>query len=579
MDLFNFVKNQVDIIATISEYTSLKKTGSLYWKGLCPFHHEKTPSFTVSPHKKIFYCFGCHETGDVINFIEKTEHISGIQAVQHLIQRYNLDVPESLESSNHIKQDRSAFKLCKLVAQWCTKQFQSNNIVQNYLKSRHFDPIQLSQFEIGFFPAGSKYIQKLLAHVLQHNFSSKDLIENNILIQGKGGLYSPFEDRIIFPIKDHLGQVCGFGGRIFKQDDQRPKYYNSRETNNFKKGKILFGLNIAKHEIQKQKTAFIVEGYTDCIAMYQHGYHNTVATLGTACSIDHLKQLAQHAQKIYILYDADSAGKKAILRLTQICWQLEMELKVVLLPSGQDPASALEQEESIDQYIQKSIDIFTFFMQSTSDKFHKSSMRDKMNAIQDLLNLIENLQDEIKKSILLVKAAETLQMPLDILKKEYNKRKTVCKQSSNHKEEPYSSDQLLEEQILASILHDSTILTKQHETLLLSQLSEPISSIITKIVNCNSNSNKSCSKELKNLLTPQELKLTQTALFKVESSNIKQTFENLMLQFQRKHWKSIISHIKMKLAQAKQANNTTEIKELLDAFENIKKTMYKNGRL
>lgn len=582
MDLFNFVKNEIDIIAVISEYTNIKKTGSLYWKGLCPFHHEKTPSFTVSPHKKIFYCFGCHQTGDVINFIEKTELLSAYQAVQHLIERYGLEVPTELENSQTFKPEKTSFQLCQLVAQWCNNKLLKSKIALSYLKQRQFSSETLSQFEVGFFPAGSAAIQDLIAYVLHHNFTSNDLIQEHILFQGKGSLYSPFEDRIIFPIKDHLGQTCGFGGRIFKSHDQRPKYYNSKEASYFKKGKTLFGLNLAKNTIQKKKNVFIVEGYTDCIAMYQYGYNNTVATLGTACSLDHLKQLARHAQTVYILYDADAAGKQAILRLTQYCWQLDMELKVILLPEKQDPASILEQEKNIDNPIMQAVDIFTYFLQSTGQNFQGSNIREKMSAIHELIELIGNINDELKQNILLVKASEIIQVPLEILKKEYtvrSKQHTSNPNVNKNDKSAQNTDQTLEEQILASVLHDSTVITKKHETLLLAKISEPILSIIKKIIDCQRKSNNNCTTNMENILNPQELAYSQQVLFKVESSDIKQTFHNLMVQFQKKHWKAIISHIKLKLIQAKNNRNKQEMLELIDIFEKVKKDLYKNGCL
>lgn len=582
MDLFNFVKNQLDIITVITEYTNLKKTGSQYWKAPCPFHHEKTPSFTVSPHKKIFYCFGCHQTGDVINFIEKIENISAIQAAQHLIQRYNLDVPESLESNHVRKQDKSTFQLCHLVAQWSNSQLLKNKKAQEYLLSRHIHPAICSQFTIGYFPDGSKAIQDLLSYTLNNGFSSEELLQEHIIFQGKTGFYSPFENRIMFPIKDHLGQTCGFGGRIFLPFDQRPKYYNSKETVQFKKGKILFGFDVAKYEIQKQKAAFIVEGYTDCIAMHQHGYTNTVATLGTACTVDHLKQLAKHAQTVFMLYDADAAGKQAMLRLAQSCWQLEIELKVVLLPEGQDPASVLEAEQTLDTYIAHSSDIFTYFVQSMGQEFQSLTMKDKIGAVSGLLELICNIQDELKQNFLLMKASEIIQVPLDILKKEYNNKN---KQEPNKQDAPalkkeiLTPEQELEQQILAAVFYDPSIVSKQHETLLCATLSEPIKIIFIKIIE-NFNINKiSHDKKTEAFLTPQELEYTQKLLFKVESSNIKLMFNNLMIQFQKKHWKSLVSHIKMKIMQAKQTNNKKEIQELIDVFENLKKDLYKNGRL
>lgn len=579
MDLFNYIKDQLDITNVIGEYTSLKKTGSMYYKGLCPFHNEKTPSFTVSPHKNIFYCFGCHETGDVINFIEKIENVSAFQAAQHLIEQYNLDVPESIDKSCSVKREKTPFQLCQLVAQWCNDKLINNTAGLAYLKERNIKKETTSQFIIGMFPAGSRAIQSLISYTLNNGFTSQDLINEHILFQGKGVLYSPFENRIIFPIKDHLGQVCGFGGRIFKPNDQRPKYYNSKETTFFKKGKILFGLDTAKHDIQKKKTAFIVEGYTDCIAMHQYGYKNTVATLGTACTVDHLKQLTRHAQTVYMLYDGDNAGKQAILRLTESCWQLDMELRVVLLPANQDPASILEKEQSLDAYLNTASDIFSYFLTSKGQNFAQQTLKDKMVAIGDLMELIHKISDNLRKNILLMKAAEIMQVPLEILKKEYtNKNKYVTNSGADNalSSKPQDPDRELEIQILAAIIHDPTIVTKQYETLLLAKLTEPLKDILSKIVDHQQNSS---DQKLEHILTPKEKLFTQQISFKVESTNIKQTFQSLMVQFQKKHWKSLTSHIRMKLLEATKANNKEKVQELIEIFENLKKDLYKNGRL
>ncbi|MBI2353254.1 DNA primase [Candidatus Dependentiae bacterium] len=580
MDLFHFIKDQIEIISVISEYTLLKKTGSWYWKGLCPFHHEKTASFTVSPHKKIFYCFGCHQSGDVINFIEKIENVSAFQAAQHLIQRYQLDIPETLkETAFFVKQEKTAFRLCSLVAQWCNNKLSKNRNAEKYLLERNINSAMSSRFSVGFFPDGSKSIQDLLSFVHQNGFSAQELLQEHILVQGKTGMYSPFENRIMFPIKDQIGQVCGFGGRIFLPNDQRPKYYNSKETSSFKKGKILFGFDLAKYEIQKQKAAFIVEGYTDCIAMHQHGYLHTVATLGTACTLDHLKQLSRHVQMVYVLYDADQAGKQAMLKLTQLCWQLDIELKVVLLPQEQDPASILEKEHTLEPYLEQSKDIFSYFLQFIKQEYEKSSIKDKVGAIAELLDLIYTIQDDLKQNILLIKASEMLQVPLEILKKEYN-NKYKEKQGQHQESRPSiieeKPDQDLEQQIIAVIFYDPSLVTKQDEALLYAALDEFTKNIIEKILQ---QYKASSDKEAVSLLTVQELEYVQRVLFKIESQNIKQLFSNLMIQFQKKYWKSVASHIKMKILYAKQNNNKQEVRDLIDIFESFKKKLYKNGRL
>ncbi|HSW77116.1 MAG TPA: DNA primase [Candidatus Saccharimonadales bacterium] len=605
MDLFNFIKQNVDITSVIGEYTSLKKAGSLYWKGRCPFHHENTPSFSVSPHKNIFYCFGCHENGDVINFIEKIEHLSALQAAQHLAQRFNLEIPQDIQNGmSHQAIDKNHYRLCQIVAQWCNSMLLKSPQALSYLKKRNISSFTCSQFVLGFFPSGKRGVQQLLEYIAHQGFSSTDLIEQHIIFKGNHGLYSPFEDRIIFPIKDHLGQTCGFGGRIFLPHDNRPKYYNSMETQQFKKGKLLFGFDLAKQEIHKQKTTFLVEGYTDCIAMHQHGYKNVVATLGTACSTDHLLQLAKHAQTIYLLYDADSAGKQAILRLTSSCWQLDLDLKVITLPIGQDPASLLEQGQSLAPYVTSAHDIFSFFLQARGNSFGQESMKNQMSTIQELFELIAQVQDSLKQNILLMKTAETLQIPLEIIKKEYNNRyrgpqkntqaqkntqdsakvgyrlvkESPEKASSDNKPEIITQDKL-EQQIIAAIIHDPTVLSQQYETLLIACLSPSALKIVEKIINYRKVHNNLNIQNLSNVLNAQELEQTKSLLFSIESANIHLTFENLMLQFQKKYWKSIASHIKMKIVQAKRDNDTDEIQRLMDVFENLKLELCKKGRL
>jgi len=586
MDLFNFIKQNVDITSVIGEYTSLKKAGSLYWKGRCPFHHENTPSFSVSPHKNIFYCFGCHENGDVINFIEKIEHLSAFEAAQHLAQRFNLEIPKEVQSSTmHHAVDKNHYRLCHIVAQWCNDMLLKSPQALQYIKNRSISPATSSQFILGFFPSGPKGIQQLLAYVSNQGFSSSDLIEEHIIFQGNNGLYSPFEDRIIFPIKDHLGQTCGFGGRIFLPHDTRPKYYNSMETQHFKKGKLLFGFDLAKQEIHKQKSAFLVEGYTDCIAMHQHGFKNVVATLGTACSPEHLQQLAKHAQTMYLLYDADAAGKQAILRLTSSCWQLDLDLKVITLPAGQDPASLLEQGKSLAPYVASAIDIFSFFLQARGDGFGQESMKSQMTTVQELFELISQVSDSLKQNILLMKTAETLQIPLEIIKKEYTNRHTATQKNtkadtelSDNQPEKITYDKL-EEQIVASIIHDPSLLTEQYETLLLACLSQNALKIVKKIIDYKKTHNSLSIENMSDVLNAEELEQTKSLLFTIESANIQLTFENLMLQFQKKYWKSIASHIKMKMAQAKKDNDLEEIQRLMDVFEKLKLELCKKGRL
>ena len=306
MNLFSYIKSQLSILDVISHYAKLKKAGS-YWKGPCPFHHEKTGSFTVSPHKEIFYCFGCHVGGDVISFIAKVEQCTQLEAAQHLLEQHQLKLPENLSSElskTSPDEKKRYFFICQTVANWCHENLKKNISVQSYLKKRNFDKKVIVDFTLGYFPGGLASIQSFINHMHKKNILLQELFDANIIIKGQKINYSPYENRIIFPIKDHLGRFCGFGGRVFKENDERAKYYNSRENSFFNKGSLLFGFNKAKKYIQKEEKAFLVEGYTDCIAMVQHGYTNTVATLGTSCTKEHLKSIARHANYVYVLSTA-----------------------------------------------------------------------------------------------------------------------------------------------------------------------------------------------------------------------------------------------------------------------------------
>ncbi len=586
MDLFNFIKQNVDILTVIGEYTSLKKTGSLYWKARCPFHHENTPSFTVSPHKNIYYCFGCHVTGDVIEFVGKIENLSALEAAQHLAMRYNLQIPNEVSKSMAPILKKSHFQLCYIVAQWCHALMLKHPPAVQYLKSRKLSSATCAQFMLGYFPAGARAVSQLLSHVTPLGFSSQDLIDANIIFPGKQGLYSPFEDRIIFPIKDPLSQVCAFGGRIFLAHDTRPKYYNSKESDYFKKGKILYGFDGAKPDIQKQQAVILVEGYTDCIAMYQHGFKNVVATLGTACTPQHLEQLAKHAQKIYLLYDADQAGKQAILRLTSSCWQLDLDLKVVCLPQDQDPASMLEHEQSVAPYIDQAQDIFNFFVAMKGLNFSQESMKHKMAVVHEMFELIAQVKDVLKQNILFLKIAENLQIPLEIIKNEYTNRYARVQQIGKNGDKSYSETQsavvekdTLQEQILGALAHDPDLLTVKSETLLLAALTSRSLSIVQKMVDFKKQHQAITLKDLMTILDTEEFEYMQRMMFLIDSSNLKQTFETLMLRFQKKYWKMVTGHIKVKIMQATRARDQQEVQRLIDVFEELKIELYKNGSL
>jgi len=420
--LFAFIKQQVPIVQEVGRYVRLRSAGS-YLKGSCIFHKETDASFTVSPDKGIFYCFGCHATGDVISFIARAENIGPLEAAKHLIETHGLKVPEEIlrSSGSHGKgseERASYFAVHKYVADWAHAQLRSHAGAYEYVRSRGISEGSIDQYAIGYFPSSPRAVQQLLQGAVRDGILAKDLIEAGIFYDNtkSSQLKSPFEDRILFPITDALGRVCGFGGRIFVPNDERAKYYNSKESPFFQKGSLLFGYTNAKKSMQERKAVFLVEGYTDCVLMAQFGYTNTVATLGTACTAEHLQLLARSVERVFVMYDGDAAGRKATLRLAQLCWQFNIELLVISLPFKVDPAAYLARTGTLAAVLPKAEDIFTFFVAATTEEFAQKSLAEKMRIIEDIIEVMVRVTDMVKREILLQQLSGAVGIPLGVLR-------------------------------------------------------------------------------------------------------------------------------------------------------------------
>lgn len=567
----------------IQEYTTLKKAGS-YWKGSCPFHSEKTGSFTVSPHKEIFYCFGCHAGGDLITFTATIENCSPMEAAQHLIDRYQLTIPDNIAKDDGVSLEKKNlyFKICELTASWCAENLTKNPTILNYLHNRNINQKSIAHFTIGFFPGGLAAIKMFTEFMKKQGILYDDLLQAHIICQGKTVAYSPFEQRIIFPIKDHLGRYCGFGGRIYQEQDQRAKYYNSRETDFFSKGSLLFGLDIAKQAIQKAETAFLVEGYTDCIVMAQYGYHNTVATLGTACTLEHLTILARHAQQLFILYDGDRAGQEAMLRLTELCWQVQIELKVICLPSGEDPASFLIKGEQLTPLIEHAKDIFEYFITILSKDYLHQTLHKKLQLAQKIITTIERLDNPLTKDLLFQRASDILKIPVSSLKNSTlaSPQRTPRKLPdipAEPEESEQPQDQRLEKALFFAIMGDITLLNDDNAVYLLEYLPSPFNKILARLREAQ----RICSSlnfiQFFDMLNPKEQQFISKLLMNQEQETSPEEFDQLLTKLQKKNWKLIVQNMKIKIAQEEEYANKEKIEKIIQDFLALKrKIVHKN---
>ncbi|MBI5593915.1 MAG: DNA primase [Deltaproteobacteria bacterium] len=405
------IKHGADILEIISDVVVLKKAGRNYL-GLCPFHSEKTPSFTVSPDKQMFYCFGCGEGGNVFTFVMKQEGIAFPEAVRFLAKRYGVVIIDQT-SGPGVKKQMDERELLFQINRQAMEFFhhtllnpQIGTPALSYLTGRGLPSSILTDFKLGYAPPGWNH--------LTHYFSGKDvalaLVEKAGLIsrrQSGSGYYDRFRDRVIFPIFNTHHQVAGFGGRVM--DDSLPKYLNSPETPLYSKSRSLYGLFQAKPFCRQTGEVFIAEGYMDLLSLHLHGIQNSVATLGTAMAEEHIRLLKGVSQKITLVYDSDQAGIKAAQRCIELFkahHQLE-DIRILVLPEGHDPDSYLRQfgPESFKNAARDASGVFSFLI-NVAIKKHGLSLEGKLRIIQEMEEPLSTLTDGLTRISAIKEIAE-----------------------------------------------------------------------------------------------------------------------------------------------------------------------------
>ncbi len=418
------LKQTVDIVDVVGQYVLLKKTGSNFI-GLCPFHTEKTPSFTVSPQKQIFHCFGCGSGGDVFGFIMKQEGLTFPESVRLLANRYSISLPEKKLSPGQKKKQSEKEKI--LAANQVALNFFLRSLTSDlgsqkartYLNKRGITDDLREQFKLGYAPAGWDHLQKWL---YRYKITPTVAQMAGLVIPRKNsnGHYDRFRDRIIFPIFDLGQRVIGFGGRVL--DDSMPKYLNSPETPVYHKGRSLYGLPQARRACREKGTVFIVEGYLDMIALFRHGVTNAVATLGTALTQQHVRLLKGFADNMILVYDSDQAGIKAAHRCVDIFWESHIDFRkgdvykeshsdtrILVLPEGHDPDSYLG-EFGGDAFLNaasKAPGVITFLLDSTVAK-HGLSTQGKVRIMDEMQGALARINDSVARSLYIKKIAERL---------------------------------------------------------------------------------------------------------------------------------------------------------------------------
>ena len=424
-EFINDLKENVDIVDLISDYLDLKKSGNRY-KGLCPFHSEKTPSFFVNPDNNFYHCFGCGAGGDTISFVMEIENLTFVEAVKMLAERSGMELPDlSDQQRQQYKEREQLFNLNKLAARfynYILTETEIGNQAFEYLKQRGFTEADIEEFKLGF--AADEW--RFLLNFLQKKGFSIDLIQKAGLIsEGKNNShYDKFRNRVIFPIFNNRGEVIAFGGRILESEDSfGPKYLNSPETPIFSKKKNLYGLHLAKDSIRENNSCIIMEGYTDVIQAHKKGFKNSIASLGTAFTEDQAKLIKRYAENAYIAYDADTAGNKATLRGLDILSQAGINVKVIQLEEDSDPDQLLRSEgkEVFNNFIEEAVNLIDFKINMIIKNKNLSEPGIRKKVLRSIVELLSEVEDNLEREIYIERAAEKTNFKADVLAEEVEK--------------------------------------------------------------------------------------------------------------------------------------------------------------
>ena len=428
------VREQSEILSVVSRYVALTQRGFRYW-GCCPFHHEKTPSFSVDPAKGFFYCFGCHAGGNVFNFLSMIENISYSEAIKLQAERLGITDPlanykkrpEDIKREREINELININEMARNFFHNCLTITDYGKDALKYLESRQIKEDTIKTFKIGFAPDSW---DKLSTAFMKRGIKPEQLIAAGLASPRKNsGIYDRFRNRVMIPITNTSGRVVAFGGRVLdnnlsvKLNYNNPKYLNTTETLIFSKRNLLFGLDRASSEILKLGYSIVVEGYMDVIALYSAGIKNVVATLGTAFTEEHAKLLIRYAKKVYFCYDSDEAGQAATLRALPIIAKAGAQVSIIVVSDGKDPDEFIRKHgsEQFRQLIKAATPFIDYQINYVLSHIEHTTVDGKINALNEILPVVVGIRDAAKVSEYRQKIASALMLEIGVVAEEWDK--------------------------------------------------------------------------------------------------------------------------------------------------------------
>lgn len=571
------IKSRVDIVELASEYLTLKKGGRNYL-GLCPFHQEKTPSFTVNREKQIFYCFGCGEGGNAITLLMKIANKSFPEAIKHLAEKTGVVLPVKTFGREGREKESLHDEIVGMnlrAAQQFSRNLSSTagKIARDYLQKRALSDETIKQFRLGYAPDTWRSVAD---HLEGAGLSLKLAEQAGLVIAGKeGNYYDRFRGRLIFPIENVFGEIVAFGGRIL--DAGEPKYLNSPESPVYVKGRNLYGLNKAREAIRTRGFCLIVEGYFDVISLWNAGIHNVVATLGTALTKDHLELLRRYTQDVVALFDPDVAGRKALDRSLELFLGANMHARALVLPEGYDPDDYVKTfgREKLDELIIAAPAISDYYIDNVLGD--GKTFEENRDLVKTAMDFVGKIGDEIEKNLFIKRISEKLGIDQSLLKREVHRKENHVKPKTIPVSQGAKLDvNPLEVNLIRLLLEYPQKAEQIENEKILDFFLEPaLKDLGEKIVQAYKLLGYI---DINVILSTDEDKKLRENLYKLsieapptDENRVERNFNDNIRRIKEKWYKEQHRQLKMRLAQAQQIGNDGLLQQLMVEKQNLMK--------
>ncbi len=558
-ELIRQIESRIDIVDIIGERVELSRRGNRFW-GLCPFHSEKTPSFSVSQERQLFYCFGCHEGGNVFTFLKKHDKLEFREALQYLANRAGIDISryQSVRPSAKGARDNTIFEINQEAARFYHELLMSDfgKTAREYLLQRGVDPETIEKFYLGYAPDDWRQLEE---HLLKKGFPIEAITESGLVRRSqRSDLYIDFmRNRIIFPIHDLGGRIIGFGGRLISGEG--PKYLNSAENRIFSKRFHLFGLYHGREAIRSASEVILVEGYMDCLALHQYGIGNVVATLGTAFTREQAKLIKRYSETVLVMYDGDEAGQRETMRALEVLRQEGIYAQVIPLPPGIDPDNLVREKgkEEFLNFVQNNrVTVTEFKLQNYVKSGLTANLERKVEILWSLFPEVDRVKSVLEKERQLNILAHRLNLPEGDVRREFNSwkrsrssvgsirnRNRVFRNNRKREEKPESRH--FEERLLVRMIADYDLYKRIKEELGIDTFSDPSvrNLALTFDCVCSTGEPREAQDRFKEkIVIDDELSATWARICMLEEENplsayeIDDYFKHLMVTRERAQW-------------------------------------------